>query len=58
MAVETERFNEELCYVVPEDDHSYIESYVAELMVNGYELPDLRRAKARGQWQNLENQKW
>ena len=52
------RSNEELCYVVPEDEISYVESYVLDLMARGYELEDVRRFKARGQWQRLENDKW
>ena len=50
--------NEELCYAVCEDELGFVEEYVAELMMNGYELPDVRRFLARGQWQNLENRKW
>lgn len=52
------RNNEELCYAVPEDEIGYIESYVIDLMDRGYELQDVRRYKARGQWQQLENDKW
>lgn len=58
MALGTGSYNEELCYAVPEDQIGYVESYVAELMMDGYELPDVRRALARGQWQKLENGKW
>ena len=50
--------NEELCYAVREDELGFVEEYVAELMMNGYELPDVRRFLARGQWQKLENAKW
>ncbi len=50
--------NEELCYGVREDELGFVEKYVAELMMNGYELPDVRRFLARGQWQKLENAKW
>ena len=50
--------NEELCYSVREDELGFVEEYVAELMMNGYELPDVRRFLARGQWQKLENGKW
>ena len=50
--------NEELCYAVPEDEIGYIESYVTELMMHGYELQDVRRFLARGQWQKLENPRW
>ena len=58
MAVDTSRYNEELCYAVPEEEVGYVESYVAELMVDGYELSEVRRILARGQWQILENGKW
>lgn len=51
-------YNEELCYAVPEDEIGYVESYVTELMMYGYELPDVRSFLARGQWQKLENGKW
>lgn len=50
--------NEELCYAVREDELGFVEEYVAELMMNGYELPDARRFMARGQWQKLESGKW
>ena len=52
------RANEELCYAVPEDEIGYVESYVIDLIDRGYELQDVRRFKARGQWQRLENEKW
>lgn len=58
MALGTERHNEELCYVVSEDAMDYVETYVAELMTNGYELPDVRRLLARGQWHQLEKERW
>ena len=58
MALDEDRCNEELCYAVPEDAIGYVESYVAELMMHGYELPDVRRFLARGQWQRLENGQW
>ena len=58
MALGGERRNEELCYVVPEDEIGFIEEYVAELMVHGYELPAVRSSLARGQWQKLEDGKW
>ena len=51
-------WNEELCYIVPEDNVGYVESYIIELMANGYELPDVRQYLARGQWQALESRKW
>ena len=52
------RANEELCYAVPEDEIGYVETYVIDLIDRGYELQDVRRFKARGQWQRLENDKW
>ena len=58
MALGEGRSNEELCYAVQEDEIGFVEEYVAELMMNGYELPDVRRFLARGQWQKLENGKW
>lgn len=58
MAIGDRRCNEELCYAVPENEIGYVEEYVAELMMRGYELPDVRRFLARGQWQKLENGKW
>ena len=58
LALNDARSNEELCYSVPEDEISYIESYVIDLMDRGYVLQDVRRFKAHGQWQQLENDKW
>lgn len=58
LAVDTERYNEELCYAVPDDGIGYVESYVAELMMHGYELTEVRRFLARGQLHKLENKKW
>ena len=58
MALGEAQCNEELCYAVQEDEIGFVEEYVAELMMNGYELPDVRRFLARGQWQKLENGKW
>lgn len=58
MALGEGRCNEELCYVVPEYEIDYVESYVAELMMHGYDLQDVRHYMLRGQWQNLENAKW
>ncbi len=58
MALDDGRCNEELCYVVPEDEIGFVEEYVIELMMHGYELPDVRRFLARGQWQKLEDEKW
>ena len=52
------RCNEELCYAVPEIEIDFVEKYVAELMMRGYELPDVRRYLSRGQWQKLEGEKW
>lgn len=50
--------NEELCYTVPENEIGFVESYVTELMMDGYDLPHVRTCLARGQWQKLENKKW
>ena len=58
MALTDRQPNEELCYSVPENEISFVEEYVAELMIHGYELTDVRRFLARGQWQKLENEKW
>jgi len=58
MALEDQQWNEELCYSVPENEIGFVEEYVAELMMHSYELPDVRRFLARGQWQKLENGKW
>lgn len=58
MALGDQRWNEELCYSIPENEISFVEEYVVELMMHGYELPDVRRFLARGQWQKLENRKW
>jgi len=55
MAFGNQKLNEELCYSVPENEIGFVEDYVAELMTHGYELPDVRRFMARGQWQKLEN---
>lgn len=58
LALKDARANEELCYAVPEAEIGYVESYVIDLIDRGYELVDVRRFKARGQWQRLENDKW
>lgn len=58
MAIDDRPFNEELCYVVPEVGIDYVERYMIDLMSHAYELPDVRRLKARGLWQQLENRKW
>ncbi|MDH5634093.1 MAG: hypothetical protein OEZ10_14060 [Gammaproteobacteria bacterium] len=58
MALGEGRCNEELCYAVPEEEIAYVEKYVTELMMNSYEMTDVRRLLARGQWQKLENGKW
>ena len=58
LALDDARSNEELCYAVPEDEIGYVESYIIDLMDRGYDLQDVRRFKARGQWQQLENDKW
>ena len=58
LALSDSRPNEELCYAVPEDEIGYVESYVIDLIDRGYELQDVRRFKARGQWRRLETDKW
>ncbi|AQZ49998.1 hypothetical protein [Martelella mediterranea] len=58
MALGERQRNEELCYSVPENEIGYVEEYIAELMMHGYELSEVRRYLARGQWQKLENGKW
>ena len=58
MALGQRRHNEELCYVAPEDQIGFVEEYVVELMMHGYELPEVRSSLARGQWQKLEDGKW
>ena len=58
LALNDTRSNEELCYAVPQEEIGYIESYVLDLMDRGYDLQDVRRFKARGQWKQLENDKW
>lgn len=58
MALGEGRCNEELCYAVPEEQISFVEDYVTELMMHGYELQDVRHYLARGQWQKMENGKW
>ncbi len=50
--------NEELCYRVPEEEIDHVEKYVTELMMDGYDLPDVRRFRARGLWQQLEKKRW
>ncbi len=58
MALGESPCNEELCYTVREDELGFVEEYVAELMMHGYELRDVRRFLARGQGQKLESRKW
>lgn len=58
LALTNGRYNEELCYVVPEEEQHFIETYVLELVSNGYDLPEVRRCLSRGQWTELENKKW
>lgn len=57
MALDEKRFNEELCYMLPENEIGYIELYVARLIDKGYDLQSVRSYLARGQWQKLE-EKW
>lgn len=58
MAFDERRCNEELCYAVPGGEIGFVEEYILELMMHGYELPEVRRFLARGRWQELENPKW
>lgn len=58
LALGSSQWNEELCYSVPENELGFVEEYVAGLMTGGYDLPDVRRLLARGQWQKLESGKW
>lgn len=58
IAIDDEYPNEELCYMVPEEEVSYIESYVIELMEQGYELPIARQYLVNNNWKQLENKKW
>lgn len=58
MAVGDGPCNEELCYAVSEDGLDFVEKYIAELMVHGYDLPYVRQHLIRGQWQKLEKEKW
>ena len=58
IGVDTEYPNEELCYSVPEEEACHVENYGLELMTRGYDLIELRRYLARGQWQKLEKEKW
>ena len=58
LALADARPNEELCYAVPEEEMGYVEGYVIDLIDRGYGLEDVRRFKARGQWQRLETDKW
>ena len=50
--------NEELCYMVPEEEVNYITSYVIELIDQGYELPIARQYLENNNWNQLENKKW
>ena len=58
IAIDTERPNEELCYVVPGDEISHVESYVLQLMERGFDLTEVRYHLSRGQWQRLEKERW
>ena len=58
LALENGSCNEELCYVVPEYEMGYVETYVTNLIIHGYELPDVRMRLAHKQWQKPENPKW
>ena len=58
IAIDDEYPNEELCYMVPEEEVNYITSYVIELIDQGYELPIARQYLANNNWKQLENKKW
>lgn len=58
LALSRDKWNEELCYLVPDSEIGHIETYVAELTMHGYALKEVRSLLARGQLQRLENNKW
>lgn len=58
LALETKRWNEELCYTIPEAELTHIETYVTDLITRGYDLKTARAYRARGQWERLESNKW
>lgn len=52
------RCNEELCYSVPEIEMEHVETYMTELLLHAYDMPQVRSFSARNQWQKMENSKW
>ena len=58
LALTDGKYNEELCYALPDNEIDSIESYVTELITRGYDLREVRSMRARGQWNKLENDKW
>ncbi|MCY4427742.1 MAG: hypothetical protein OXC05_12035 [Halieaceae bacterium] len=58
LALGTEKWNEELCYAVPDSEIDHIETYVTDLVTRGYGLTEVRALRARGHWKRLENDKW
>lgn len=58
LAIEAKKWNEELCYMIPEAELTHIETYVTDLITRGYDLKTARAYRARGQWEKLENDKW
>lgn len=58
VALDTKKWNEELCYMIPEAELTHVETYVAELMMRGNDLKTARSFRARGLWDKLESEKW
>jgi len=58
LALDTKKWNEELCYTIPEAELTHVETYVTDLITRGYDLKTARAYRARGQWERLENNKW
>ena len=58
LALSDGKWNEELCYSVPDSEIDHVETYVTNLVMRGYGLAEVRAFRARGQWQRLENEKW
>ena len=58
LALGTDRWNEEICYSVPDSEIDHVETYVTNLMTRGYGLNEVRAFRARGLWQRLEADRW
>ena len=58
LALNEDKGNEELCYSVPDSEIMHVESYIAQLISDGYDLREARVRIARGKLQNLERNKW